>query len=88
MAYHSLYGEVEALNTPTIRRLTPSRCYQLPRITLHFAELKDPVKDKLKRFGLFAIFGEDKIFPTIGAAVALYLKTHDVRWVDREDQTQ
>jgi hypothetical protein len=31
-------------------------------IELHFAELKDPVKDKLKRFGLFAIFGEDKFF--------------------------
>ena len=43
-------------------------------IELHFAELKDPVKDKLKRFGLFAIFGEDKFFPTIGAAVALYLR--------------
>ena len=57
-------------------------------IELHFAELKDPVKDKLKRFGLFAIFGEDKFFPTIGAAVALYLKSHDVRWVDWEDQTQ
>ena len=57
-------------------------------IELHFAELKDPVKDKLKRFGLFAIFGEDKFFPTIGAAVALYLKTHDIRWVDWEDQTQ
>ena len=57
-------------------------------IDLHFAELKDPVKDKLKRFGLFAIFGEDKFFPTIGAAVALYLKSHDVRWVDWEDQTQ
>jgi hypothetical protein len=26
-------GEVEALNTPTIRRLTPSRHHQLPRIT-------------------------------------------------------
>ena len=32
-AYHSLGGEVEALNTPTIRRLTPSRRHQLPRIT-------------------------------------------------------
>ena len=57
-------------------------------IELHFAELKDPVKDKLKRFGLFAKFGEDKFFPTIGAAVALYLKSHDVPWVDWEDQTQ
>src|SRR5208282_3983089 len=32
-AYHSFSGEVEASNTPTIRRLTPSRRHQLPRIT-------------------------------------------------------
>src|SRR4051812_968711 len=32
MAYHSLAGEVEVSNTPTIRRLTPSRRHQLPRI--------------------------------------------------------
>ena len=43
-------------------------------IELRFAELKDPVKDKLKRFGLFAIFGEEKFFPTIGAAVGSYLR--------------
>ncbi len=33
-AYHSFSGEVEASNTPTIRRLTPSRRHQLPRIAL------------------------------------------------------
>jgi hypothetical protein len=33
-AYHSFSGEVEASNTPTIRRLTPSRRHQLLRITL------------------------------------------------------
>jgi hypothetical protein len=33
MAYHSFSGKVEASNTPTIRRLTPSRRHQLPRIT-------------------------------------------------------
>ena len=32
-------------------------------IELCFAELKDPVKDKLKRFGLFARFGEHRFFP-------------------------
>ena len=42
-------------------------------IDLRFAELKDPVKDKLKRFGLFAEIGEDCFFPTIGAAVSSYL---------------
>ncbi len=52
---------------------------------LCFAELKDPVKDKLKRFGLFAQFGEDRFFPTIGAAVSSYLESHKVDWVDWED---
>jgi high affinity sulfate transporter 1 len=56
-------------------------------IDLLFAELKDPVKDKLRRFGLFAIFGEKKFFPTIGAAVSSYLKSHQVHWIDWEDQT-
>src|SRR5205085_6558477 len=31
-AYHSFIGEVEALNTTTIRRLTTSRRHQLPAI--------------------------------------------------------
>lgn len=55
-------------------------------IELHFAELKDPVKDKLRRFELFAHFGEQSFFPTIGAAVARYLETHPVEWVDWEDR--
>jgi high affinity sulfate transporter 1 len=38
-------------------------------IELSFAELKDPVKDKLKRFGLFEHFGESRFLPTIQSAV-------------------
>ena len=38
-------------------------------IELCFAELKDPVKDKLKRFGLFTRFGEARFYPTIDSAV-------------------
>ena len=53
-----------------------------------FAELKDPVKDKLKRFGLFSQLGESCFFPTIGAAVASYLKANDVEWEDWEDQAK
>ena len=56
-------------------------------IELCFAELKDPVKDKLKRFGLFSQLGEKAFFPTIGAAVSEYLKTHPVDWVDWEDNS-
>lgn len=52
-----------------------------------FAELKDPVKDKLKRFGLFAQLGENYFFPTVGAAVSRYLEINtDVDWEDFEDQ--
>ena len=53
---------------------------------LCFAEMKDPVKDKLKRFGLFSQFGEKRFFATLGEAVSSYLKTHAVEWVDWEDQ--
>jgi high affinity sulfate transporter 1 len=49
---------------------------------LCFAELKDPVKDKLKRFGLFTQIGEKNFFPTIDAAVRNYVQSHTVDWVD------
>lgn len=55
-------------------------------IELCFAEMKDPVKDKLKRFGLFARLGEGIFFPTIGVAVSSYLKAHPVDWEDWEDR--
>jgi MFS superfamily sulfate permease-like transporter len=41
-------------------------------IELRFAELKDPVKDKLRRFGLFDRFNETRFFPTLDAAVSGY----------------
>jgi high affinity sulfate transporter 1 len=53
-------------------------------IQLCFAELKDPVKDKLKRFGLFSRFGAEAFYPTLGAAVRGYLREHPVDWVDWE----
>jgi high affinity sulfate transporter 1 len=54
-------------------------------IELYFAELKDPVKDKLRRFGLFKRFDEAHFFPTIGAAVSRYLGANNVEWEDWED---
>jgi high affinity sulfate transporter 1 len=45
-------------------------------IKLCVAEMKDPVKDKLKRFGLFARLGETAFFPTIDDAVGHYLLIH------------
>jgi len=49
-------------------------------IELRFAEVKDPVKDKLKRFELFEGFGAADFYPTIGAAVDAYLLEHAVDW--------
>jgi high affinity sulfate transporter 1 len=54
-------------------------------IELCVAEMKDPVKDKLKRFGLFERLGETAFFPTMGAAVSSYLETHPVDCVDWEE---
>jgi high affinity sulfate transporter 1 len=54
-------------------------------IELCVAEMKDPVKDKLKRFGLFTRFGEDAFFATLGAAVSRYLELHPVEW-EQEDR--
>jgi len=42
-------------------------------VELCFAEMKDPVKDKLKQFGLFAELGAEKFFPTLEAAVARHV---------------
>jgi MFS superfamily sulfate permease-like transporter len=55
-------------------------------VELRFAELKDPVKDKLKQFGLLAKFGEGRFFPTVGAAVSSYLERFRVPWTDWEDR--
>jgi high affinity sulfate transporter 1 len=57
-------------------------------IDLCFAELKDPVKDKLKRFGLLSSLSEERFFATVGEAVSSYLKAHAVAWVDWEDRPQ
>lgn len=52
-------------------------------IKLGFAEMKDPVKDKLKRFGIYDRFS---YFPTLGSAVSLYREQHDVAWSDWEER--
>jgi MFS superfamily sulfate permease-like transporter len=53
-------------------------------IELCFAEMKDPVKDKLKRFGLFTRLGEKRFFATVGESVNAYLTRHAVAWEDWE----
>jgi len=50
------------------------------QIELHFAEMKDPVKDKLKRFELLQILGTDIFYPTINSAVDNYLEKYNIEW--------
>lgn len=57
-------------------------------IDLCFAELKHPVKDKLKRIGLFSRLGEKRFFTTLGQAVSAYLDTDAVEWMDWEDRVK
>ncbi len=54
---------------------------------LAFAELKDPVRDRLERYGLHERIGRDFFFPTIGVAVKAFLARHGVDWVDWEEST-
>lgn len=49
-------------------------------IDFHFAEVKGPVKDKLRRFGLLKPGEERRIQPTVGAAVDAYLADYQVDW--------
>jgi MFS superfamily sulfate permease-like transporter len=55
-------------------------------VELAFAELKDPVRDRLRRYGTYDAIGERRFFPTIGVAVASYLRATGVEWLDWEDR--
>src|SRR6266540_2483081 len=56
-------------------------------VDLRFAEMKGPVKDKLRRYVPSERFSADHFYPTIGTAVRAYLDETGVGWVDWEDQT-
>ena len=55
-------------------------------VDLRFAEMKGPVKDRLKRYALYERFGDDHFYPTVGAAVSAYLEVTGVEWTDWEDR--
>ena len=55
-------------------------------VTLAFAEVKGPVKDRLQRYGLYDAIGPDHFFPTIGTAVDAYIAATGTTWVDWEER--
>ena len=57
----------------------------LRSVTLAFAGLKDPVKRRLRRYGLVERIGEEHFYPTMGTAIDGYITATGVRWIDWED---
>jgi MFS superfamily sulfate permease-like transporter len=55
-------------------------------VVLAFAEMKGPVKDRLRRYRLLAEVGTERLFPTVGTAVDGYLRATGLEWVDWEER--
>jgi len=55
-------------------------------IELRFAEMKDPVKDWLSRYGLLQKIGDDSFYPTVGTAVDAYVAASGIDWIDWEER--
>jgi high affinity sulfate transporter 1 len=54
-------------------------------IELGWAEMKGPVKDRLRRYGIYdQVVGFSD--PTVGKAVSRFVRDHDVEWVDWSDR--
>lgn len=54
-------------------------------VSLVFAGLKGPVKDRLRRYGLYERIGPRGFHSTIGRAVSAYVAESGVEWIDWED---
>jgi high affinity sulfate transporter 1 len=54
-------------------------------IGLYMAEMKGPVKDCLRRYGLYDRIGDENFFPTVGSAVRAHVERSGVHWQDPED---
>ncbi len=54
-------------------------------IELGFAELKGPVKDRLRVYGLYDRVGGHRFYSTIGSATTHYVHDHKVEWQDWRD---
>jgi high affinity sulfate transporter 1 len=55
-------------------------------VELHFAEVKDPVKDRLRRYGLLEQLGPERFHPTVGTAVDAYVAESGVEWWESDEE--
>lgn len=49
-------------------------------MSIVFAELKDPVRQKFERYGLTGTVNRDHFYPTIESAVTAYQSKYDTKW--------
>jgi MFS superfamily sulfate permease-like transporter len=56
-------------------------------ISLVFAELKDPVRRKIERYGLTRTINPDHFFPTIESAVAAFRQQTGAQWATTDQPT-
>ncbi len=56
-------------------------------VTLAFAELKGPTRDRLRHYGLYDRIGDDRFFSTVGTSISAYLEATGVEWVDWTDRS-
>jgi high affinity sulfate transporter 1 len=56
-------------------------------VVLAFAEMKGPVKDRLRRYGIYDAIGDERFYPTLGKAVHGYVEATGIRWVDWEERS-
>jgi MFS superfamily sulfate permease-like transporter len=76
--------DIDTTAAETLRELLEELRHE--HVTLAFAELKGPVKDRLVRYGLFDAVGADHFFPTVGTAVNGYIAATGTSWVDWEER--
>ena len=76
--------DIDTTAADTLRQLLTELRQQ--QVTLAFAEMKGPVKDRLRRYDLFDAVGPDRFFPTVGTAVDGYLAATGTSWVDWEER--
>ncbi len=76
--------DIDATAGDTVRALKDE--LDAAGIELAFAELKDPVRDRLREYGIHDAIGTHRFFPTIGVAVSTYLAETGVRWLDWDDR--
>jgi high affinity sulfate transporter 1 len=76
--------DIDATAGETLRRVNDE--LRALGVELAFAELKDPVRDRLRRYGIEDAIGAHRFFPTLGVAVATYIDETGVTWLDWEDR--